>query len=668
MSYLKLFNAAIIDFGNDKAPMTRKDAMGLVNMAIKHGIFLDPSFMLASYSHARETVLEAIDMFGVDQAELDATLFGDWATLEEITDDVFYAIQFLHYVSTYGGVKALANSGESFVVDPEREHGQDFESTLEAKKAFKTIEFVTAEQMSKKINDLLASGLAIDSNDLAQLFDDADRDNLKIRTKTIKNKEAKMYAIKFLGIVPENTAELMRYVLFLATGRTLLIKNEETFDALRLGLSGRPEIKTKVKDVIEDFGYVHEKELANDYFRYAEFFKILRYAIPGMSTYTNYLAKLNKKMRKNGTYQPMRVNPLAVVTDPFFDGFSEGHLNYLYSQKPFPIFQVIRATNALHLSIERGSDYTAAYRIRNGKTWIKDVKGQFSNGYGMNEYVKEQQLFGMIRNQFERVNGTKNVFRIPRGVNYALPTSAKSFLGTMPLNTIFEIPRTKDTAFVAGISWDKDADIDLSVTNTKGEHISWHTARRSDGIDELEHSGDMTRLNKDGYAAELVRFGANVNATAILSSILYWSDEPNIEQKFFVGTIDGTVQHGQPMANVNNILFSTKVPSSHQSQGLAVVQANDDNLRVIVTNSRIGGSSLISSPEQSQALIKDLERQADTALSLRDLAMLVGARVIEDDEEVAEDETLWDFSLDVVSPNTFIDLLVGKAVNDETKH
>lgn len=81
---------------------------------------------------------------------------------------------------------------------------------------------------------MLSSGIALHSNTLDKLFKIFNYFNYVPDIETIKNKEAKMYVYKLTDTVPQEPTEWVRYVIYLLTGKCLLIKDKMTIASLKL--------------------------------------------------------------------------------------------------------------------------------------------------------------------------------------------------------------------------------------------------------------------------------------------------------------------------------------------------------------------------------------------------------------------------------------------------
>ena len=76
---------------------------------------------------------------------------------------------------------------------------------------------------------MLSSGIALTQETINLVFNVFDKLDYKINIDKIKNKEAKILVCQTNNLLPNDPVEFVRYLVYLATEKTLLIKNTETF-------------------------------------------------------------------------------------------------------------------------------------------------------------------------------------------------------------------------------------------------------------------------------------------------------------------------------------------------------------------------------------------------------------------------------------------------------
>lgn len=197
------------------------------------------------------------------------------------------------------------------------------------------------------------------------------------------------------GVLPFDTMEFFRYVIYRATGQTLLIKNLEVISAIEAS-NYNPAFQ------FEQFGLEKMAEIFN---RFKPLFLAFKTKCPKM---INKIGKLSKVHHK-----PTIQNPLNYVTSFFL---SKDDIHWLDNATPFALF---KALSACHTRMQ--GQYAFAYRVRNGKSFVKT--GQVSGVVWPNY----DHLFSYLKDRFE-LRGKK--FFLPKGVEYALPTSEKCMLAT----------------------------------------------------------------------------------------------------------------------------------------------------------------------------------------------------------------------------------------------
>ena len=171
------------------------------------------------------------------------------------------------------------------------------------------------------------------------------------------------------------------------------------------------------------------------------------------------------------------------------------------------IFQIVRAINVIN---ERLSGYgqdavPVEYRIRNGYSWITE------KSFNVNSSDLQVKLYTLIAILRAKTNANFKDKVVFAPVDYKVPTSTKTFVA----NATPELTRIHVQGNVKiGVAWSKDADIDLHARTIEGNSLGWNSGYRDGGV---YYSGDMTRLNSHGFAAEYILFN-DYDGTAILSA------------------------------------------------------------------------------------------------------------------------------------------------------
>ena len=294
-------------------------------------------------------------------------------------------------------------------------------------------------------------------------------------------------------------------------------------------------------------------------------------------------------------------------------------------------YQLIRYYN--YLSELRNlveGDYQV-YRIRNGKTFVKALKQTPISGL---EYTLVDLYLERIAEEFKSRFADKELkfYQPDINVSIALPTTAKSFIGSYPMYTRIEVPDN----YQIGIYWNQDGDLDLHAQSVDGRHVGFY----SENISGVTYTGDMTCLNRQGLAAEGLLIEGVQGLTFSMNP--YNQFDSDACKIYISKSLD---KKATSVVEDGFLLFQASIPTDK-----AMVFATNVEGAVVLTNLSVGGR--VPNEQASEKLTLAVERKSQTALNLKDFAEFVGAEFVDSAEEATHD-----FSQQAVSVATFTDLL-----------
>jgi hypothetical protein len=405
-------------------------------------------------------------------------------------------------------------------------------------------------------------------------------------------------------VLPKDTVEFLRYVLFKTTGETLLIKNCETIAAIKVS-DFNPE------KLFVSFGLENLAEVFNR-------FKPLFLAYKAKcSSIVNKISKLSKSNHK-----PLVQNPLNMVTHRLI---GDSELHWLENATPFAMF---KALSACH-SRQNGQD-NFVYHIRNGKSWT--TKNQLSEGQNNVMTANTDLIIQSLKN---RCNLSGKKFYFPKEVEYALPTSEKMFVGNVPTGTKFYGER-----LAVGIYWENSwgaNDLDLSAMSISGSKVGWNSSFH-DG--DLTYSGDIT--NAPNGAVEYIHVGNNCDSEYLMINNVF-DGEPDCKYKIVVG--DAPRVSEKYMMNPNKVAFEC-VTNSVQKQTILGMLLPLAKRRCFVLLNFGKGNTRVSRGTEG---IEALKQQWTNPLSFKEIVMTLGAEIVSCPEDADHD-----FSLDNLDKSSFL--------------
>ncbi|MEM1214157.1 MAG: hypothetical protein AAGJ82_00630 [Bacteroidota bacterium] len=560
-------------------------------LVLPEGYIIEPGARWAEEAIKAFYAEEKLDGFGLNK-----TFHKSWQQIHNSTRLELWEEQVRHYASTYG-----SNFRDVIYIPGEVLNVPD------TKLVFKLIKAYTAEEMTNKCLTLLRAGLALKETTLDDILTIlVDELGYQFDGKEgIKNKEAIVKIADMYGVLPQDTMTFLRYLIYRATGESLLIKNEETIAAIKAS-TFNPAV------LMQDFGL---EKLATIFNRFKPLFLAFK---PRCAKTINKLSKLSKKH-----HQPLVTNPLNSVTSVLL---TEQDRHWLDNATPFALFKALTACHT-----RKQGQHAFAYRIRNGKSFVK--KGRISGVVWPNYDF----LLAYLKERFDLTNKR---FFLPHNVEYALPTSEKMYVGHIPTGTRFT-----GKALAVGIYWENAGgatDLDLSGLNVGGK-IGWN-ADYKQGQGELLYSGDIT--NAPNGAVEYLYAQNGLQAPTLVQNNVF-SGAGNCEYKIIVGQGDN-IDH-KYMMNPNKLMVETKCQSIQRQTILGILIPEKAQQCFVLLNFGAGQAHVSGNSEVSRLATQALFQQWERPLSFRELIVELGGVVAAQPTQAD-----YDFSLDKLQKDSFL--------------
>ena len=593
---LKLFKSVVV---KHKARTTEKeyDESDL----IKQGILIDPIiFDNLSSAEAEKITDDAISLFGVNSTKLNSTFWKKFSDVASMSELELRIHQLLHYMSTYGrGVVGNESTTGLQAYEP------DFlkDTNIDVQHELVYISAITNDELKEKIKNMLTSGIALKQETNAALLRIIKIQNIKVDfIDEIRNREFMCQLCKELGLVPSIFDEFLRYLNYLITNSTMLIvKDERSYYNIALELRNNSFRRATVGNAIKFYAHKYGIEaIAAGYRRYFKFFSVIhKFMAKDTRTIINRANKLSKK-KKN------RIPRGESVLDHLENtNFSLNAIKNAVAKAT--TFKIVKALNSLKV------DQPKLYRIRNGKTWL-----------AMGNKIRVDDIKNILLDEIKsRLDWSDKVFYIPEGVDYAIPTSEKTFVGYMPYLSTFEF---KGEDAIVGVAWEKECDLDLHTRLLNGISIGYESEHKSNGV---LFSGDMTHTNEYGYAAEFDHISHKDFDEPAIIDINDFRDGEDAKIDVFVGPDSVSTNKNQSIVNqltAKSVLFKDKMDTYDKT--LMVVLPTQDGFKAIFTGFNFTNVRTPTNSDLSKTLTQVLIDQAENALSFKDLAIELGAKVV----------------------------------------
>lgn len=580
------------------------------NVKKEEKLFVDYNVvLLPSAQYAVDEIFTHIQKNKKTAKQLNATFYRSWSDVLSKTRFELLIDQIIHYATTYG----TNFEGEMYVPA----NYSDLElSKEEAKLPVSFISCLTEDELAGKAIKLLSSGVALKQETVEEVLELLDLMSKLVQlAHKITNKEAKIVAAEKYGLISVfNQSDLIRYLVFKATGSTLLIKNPKTVE----------EIIASKLDVSETLNAYGISLVAESFNRYKPLYLAFKKANHNNAQVINKISKLSKVLHK-----PMFENPLSMITANIF---TKEDLKFLESSS---VPTLIRGYNAALL----GSEYSSysTYVIRNGKMWVSEEKNVVNKESMRVAKINGDILKDIIVEKLGKNFEGKKVF-IPKEIEYGLPLSEKQMCGNIPNNTIIS---TEGTLCV-GAYWDKGynvRDIDLSGISTSGEKYGWNAHYYSDN-NNIIYSGDMTSPGPDGAVEYLTVKSDKKNKSLEIVDVTINSFAGEDEYKFdiVVGLTDDDNIESKVMMKPKDLIFCGERKTSSKGNSLGLIVIDGTHKKFVfapseTSNLRVSRNNAVRQEATNAAMLHKIKY----SLTLNKLIQLLGGEIVHEMEQDAID-------------------------------
>lgn len=605
--------------------------------ALKYGV------LIKDYDNIDKSIVEcAVEEYGLNGSLFNQTFHGNFAEVKETSEEVLFLQEILHYMTTYG-----TDFTSDYVYIPSE--AVNIPNIDLDKIKLVNISTCSMEEIEERLLKLVNSGVALSNNVLKDVITIGKATNLEEHINEIKNREVRIRLYDEMDAVPSDADEFLRFCLYLASDRTttLKIKDQATLNLIKHGYN-KSEIKLLFDKYVCNYGYA---PLAKIFKQNKDLFVCLKglKGLDGLNKHINKISKMSKKKEYDNSNKKEIKNIFDVPLDKLG--------NYLDN---VTVYKEIAILNYLNSKFDE-STYLC-YNIRNGKTFIKE-NDKPSPVNHMREKFVENHLRDRVKENFKN-----KTFYLPRGVNYALPTSEKKFCGNLPDLSSFTLEKEKN--LIVAVAWETECDIDFSMIDKNGTKIGWNGYLKSDN--SILFSGDMTRL-VDGKACEAFYIENGVVDDFYMKVNLYSnrSDKKKIPFKLIIAQTDN--MSGNYIIDPNDVIYTTNLEIDKTELNLGVVSIMEDSVIVNFNQTKGINTAVSRSDDLSTAMIEIINKKALNAFSLRRLIELCGGVVsltpniqvhtytTLDGNTIGEKEELipvdYDLSLENLSKDTILNLL-----------
>lgn len=499
------------------------------------------------------------------QINTNSTFYKSWEDIKLRSRWELFLDQLCHYMSTYG----TNFEGRPFVMND----GQTPEFPY---KELKVLEGITTEELKVEITKLVYSNIAMSAETLTCIQDVIKELQIPLDIEQIKNRELKLRMIP-INYSFKSGQECLLWILWKWFNISMLVKNKETFSAIKPEPSMLPVI------------LLNAKVLATVFYRNKDVFMQFK-KCKELCHAVNMIRKLATKLHK-----PMKKSEWLRL-----DEFSKFERAIIF--KNASIFKLVQMYNIF-------SNPTGYYVIRNGKAFYKETKER---------QVHPEILDELLRNIVAKVPEVEAV-SLPKGIELAMPTSEKNFIGDIPLGSYVECSE-KNT--MIGIYWKNEygaRDLDLHVLTIEGHTVGWNTNYKD--RESIMFSGDMT--NAVPEATEIMWFKNKPQDSIV--SVCEFNGDSKYYYDMFIAQESATNFDKGYMVDPRNVIYKARMEFENKKD-VTLGFFKDGNF--VFHSCNVGNGRV---PTDYRQKIVDHLTQC-SYLTLRNVLMLKGIAITDDAE------------------------------------
>ena len=407
--------------------------------------------------------------------------------------------QVLHYIEIYG-------------LDAPGLFNLEFEGGKTTVLRF--VKAASIEEIRQKVAALLSANAPL--GDIDPVLTLVKALNVPFTFKALANRELRVALFNPKTDTLADGDEVLRWLIFKATDKTLLIKDDATIQALEaFAREGNEALIARVLTA-------HAGLLAQVFNRHKRLLIPLKKAGPKVAKLVNRIARLSKTAH------------VPFVTPPAKTVIARAMSGERVILKGISVVDKFRYLNLIEYKLLGLKSDT--FNIRNGKVWTEQNRDTLPQD--KLEALKHQVLASLKK---DLAPLRKQHILLDEHVDYGLPVSRKQVVGNLPFGTTVRV--VKDKKLSLGIYWRNEwgaRDLDLSALATNGQRVGWGHSD-SYGRDDLLFSGDVTNAPEGGCEFFTVNPEKDIKMGLIMN---IFSGNESAECEIIVGYPSGGNQYG----------------------------------------------------------------------------------------------------------------------------
>ncbi len=327
ISTIELFKALPIE------TKRKKTDKKLLEKTIKKGFVFSPE-VVANYTNYDELINLVEEVIGISGEKLNNSFHKSWAKVRDASIEQLVVEQLVHYFTTYGFEDlGIYNENSIYVPNEKLELPENIDGI-----ELTVIKGYTKKELKTKLLNLLSSGIALGEDTIKNVLDVANFVGISEKNvEDIKNKEVRVALYDNLKMFPNKPIEFLRYLIYKATNKTLLIKSSDLIEEIK----NTEDVKS-IDKLFKDFEKKNGlSSLAEIFYRFKPIFLAFR-KNDILKSRINKIRKLAVKYHK-----PMSEDYLNSITAKLKKGEKINKKKLEEELKKVNIFRKIRLAYAL---------------------------------------------------------------------------------------------------------------------------------------------------------------------------------------------------------------------------------------------------------------------------------------------------------------------------------
>ena len=589
---------------------------------LAHGFFItDKAFKVCPCLADKELFKFIKGKFSYNIFELNQGFYKSFRTVANSTPQKILINKLLHYMSTYG-MKRLGVFDRELVYIP-----NDALELPDNAKPIKitVIDAIDNAEIEARAIKMIQSGAALSEETISNLVDVINFLDIKLNVDEVANKELFVALCKRLNILPKNPVQFLRFMIYIGTGSTLLIKDATTI--LALG-GAKVDFDEYFSRYIRDNGI---DKLASIFHRFKPLWLSFK-------LHSDYLRGVINKMRKlaDRYHKPAPPKFLEQLT-----AAAEIDINKLKSElSKVTTFRKVSLANAL--LYRRAAPENIIYNIRNGKAFADDYRGNLKFDA---KKILDVIIDSIVEDVAPNVRGKK--IYVPERFNYAAPVSEKKFVGNIPCGSSYTFEKN---SVVVGVHWfnifvgnyELQTDLDLHL-NSKKRDIGWQNDFNEENFISTKErkiifSGDMTYAPLDkGGATEAYFIGESLTEEMLMVNLNHYTRYRTglpVPFKLILADVAQDKINRQYLIDSHEIAFCVPCEIDSGEMFLGFLLSNERGEKKFYFYSRDTGDRIVSQTNDlTLKFISAMTANFETALSLKEILEKAGAIFVSDAED-----------------------------------